>query len=306
MNKKLSAAAINALKEALVAIYWFKSDMRSFLYNCISNKQTLAVINWGNYKRQIANDIVDALAEGAQAYIDDLLTLCHEVCNMTSFEHLRHLSDGSQKAKKAEVAIEHLKALFSVHQDIILHHHKAEESRQSAAKRLLNRNIFRKKLLEIKVRYEDFVTSSHKQKRGFELEKIMRDLFELFDLDPKASFRVVGEQLDGAFNFEGTDFLFEGKWESDPVGANDLDIFAGKIKRKLENTLGLFLSMSGFSSDGLFAHSKGELVVILMDGGDLIAVFEERIDLVNLIRRKKSHAARTGEIYLPIHKMLNN
>jgi hypothetical protein len=38
-----------------------------------------------------------------------------------------------------------------------------------------------------------------------------------------------------------------------------------------------------------------------MDGADLMAVLEERIDFVTLLLRKNRHAAQTGEIYLPIH-----
>lgn len=133
----------------------------------------------------------------------------------------------------------------------------------------------------------------------------MYDLFELFDLDPKASFRNTGEQIDGAFALEGTEFLFEAKWKNERIGAADLDVFASKIKRKLENTLGAFLSINGFTEDGISAHSSGDLVVLLLDGADLMAVFEGRIDFVSLLMRKKRHAAQTGKIYLPIHEILN-
>jgi hypothetical protein len=40
-----------------------------------------------------------------------------------------------------------------------------------------------------------------------------------------------------------------------------------------------------------------------MDGADLMAVLEERIDFVTLLQRKKRHAAHTGNIYLKIHKI---
>jgi len=123
-------------------------------------------------------------------------------------------------------------------------------------------------------------------------------MFELFDLDPKASFRNTGEQIDGAFSLEGTEFLFEGKWQKDPAAIQDLDAFSGKIGRKLDNTLGLFLSINGFSQDGVKAHSTGRPVVILITGADLMAVLEERIDFVSLILRKKRHAAQTGTILL--------
>lgn len=148
------------------------------------------------------------------------------------------------------------------------------------------------------------VVSTNAQARGFELEKIMLDLFELFDLDPKASFRNVGEQIDGAFACEGTDYLFEARWQTEHVNAAALDGFSSKVKRKLENTLGLFLSVNGYSQDGIAAHSAAGAVVILMDGADLMAVLEERIDFVSLLLRKKRHAAQTGNIYLPVHQIL--
>lgn len=55
------------------------------------------------------------------------------------------------------------------------------------------------------------VSSENAQTRGFELEKIMYEMFELFDLDPKAAFKNLGEQIDGAFSLEGTEYLFEAK-----------------------------------------------------------------------------------------------
>jgi hypothetical protein len=127
----------------------------------------------------------------------------------------------------------------------------------------------------------------------------------LFDLDPKASFRNIGEQIDGAFALEGTDYLFEAKWQQDAVAIQDLDAFSAKVQRKLENTLGLFLSINGFSPDAIEAHSRGTPNSILMDGADLLAVLEQRIDFVTLLIRKKRHAAQTGRIFFPIHEIVS-
>jgi len=146
-------------------------------------------------------------------------------------------------------------------------------------------------------------TGASPQTRGFDLERLMYDLFELFDLDPKASFKNTGEQIDGAFSLESTDYLFEAKWQKELAGVQDLDGFASKVRRKLDNTLGLFLSMNGFSPDGITAHSTGRPNVILMDGADLMAVLEERIDFVTLLVRKKKHAAQTGNIFLHVHEI---
>jgi len=76
------------------------------------------------------------------------------------------------------------------------------------------------------------------------------------------------------------------------------------VTRKLENTLGVFLSINGFAPDGVEAHSKARPSIVLMDGADLMAVLEERIDFVIHLLRKRRHAAHTGEIYLPVHRVL--
>jgi hypothetical protein len=148
------------------------------------------------------------------------------------------------------------------------------------------------------------VSSSDAQGRGFELERVMYELFELFDLDPKASFKNLGEQLDGAFSLDGTEYLFEAKWQKELVNKADLAAFSDKVRTKLENTLGVFLSINGFSPDGVSAHQAGGAAIILMDGGDLMAVLEERIDFTSLLLRKKRYAAQTGHIYLNYYQMV--
>ena len=150
------------------------------------------------------------------------------------------------------------------------------------------------------------LASDNPQQRGFKLEKILRALFDVFDLDPKASFRITGEQLDGAFTFDATDYLLEAKWQKDLISADDLDVLAGKLSRKLENTLGLFLSINGYTPDGVAAHSSGRRLLILMDGSDLMAVLEGRIDLIQLLLRKRREASQKGNIYLKIHEILTS
>lgn len=304
MTKRLAPATIVALKEALCSVYWYKADLRSFLQQCLTNSAVLATLNWDNYKRQIISDLVDYLCRNQDKHLGDLTRLCYEVCNISSFQHLDQLEGGEQKAERARNAVEQLKRFVEPHQERQREEDELTERQRRIAEKLKANAAVRQKLEDIKTRYMSLVISPNVQGRGFELEKLMYDLFELFDLDPKASFRNTGEQIDGAFSLEGTEYLFEAKWQQEPVAAADLDSFSAKVRRKLENTLGVFLSINGFSADGVAAHSSGGAVVILMDGADLMAVLEERIDFVTLLLRKKRHAAQTGNIYLKIHEIL--
>src|SRR3989442_1428854 len=100
VTKRLSPAAIVALKEALSAVYWYKSELRSFLQHCVSDPSLVASLNWDNYKRQIVSDLVDALCADHDRYLPALSKLCHEVANMSAFHHLEILEGGQQKAEK--------------------------------------------------------------------------------------------------------------------------------------------------------------------------------------------------------------
>ena len=52
----------------------------------------------------------------------------------------------------------------------------------------------------------------------------MNKLFILNDLDPKASFKIMGQQIDGAFTLDGTEFLFEAKWTKSLINSSDLAV----------------------------------------------------------------------------------
>lgn len=272
--------------------------------NTISNPSILAQLDWSDYKRNIVTLLINSLARNQTTYQNDLLRLMSEVIRIEDFSHLRRLDDGAEKVRKAKESVNALKALIMGHFNLMEEQRLREEQRKVAYEKMLRDQGVREKLKEIEKEYLLLISSDDPQKRGFALEQVIKALFALFDLDPKASFRIVGEQIDGAFTFDNIDYLFEGKWQQEPVGIQYLDAFGGKLTRKLENTLGLFLSINGFSEDAVKAHSTGRRLMILIDGSDLMAVIEGRIDLIQLLLRKRRHASQTGNIYLRIHEIM--
>jgi len=178
-----------------------------------------------------------------------------------------------------------------------------ERIEKSRAEAMASRGV-EAKLAELKAKYLELVGATDKQRRGYDLQDILEELFELFDLAPKGSFAITGEQIDGAFNFVGTEYLLEARWRAALAETADLDGFAKKIERKLENTLGLLVSIEGFQPSAIEIHSGGKPVMVLMDGADLFQVLDARIELPELLRRKVRHAATTGEIMLPVQAIL--
>lgn len=306
--KKLSPAAVVALEDALAAIYHYKADLRRFLEVAIKNRALIDRFHWSDssvYKRQIVRDLVSQLCSD-ERWLPALTQLCLAVVELRSFEHLARLDDGTRRVTEAKAAVAKLRTLVEPHKEAKDEESEARERQRRANERLKQNSAVRAKLAEIKSEFNALAISDGKQERGYQLEKILRGLFDLFDLDPKASFKITGEQIDGAFAFQGTDYLMEARWTKAPQDASALYEFDGKVRRKLDNTLGLFLAINGFSAESLPAAGAGDRPrIILMDGADLSAVLDERIELGSLILRKKQHAARTGSIFLPLHELIS-
>jgi hypothetical protein len=303
-TKKISTSALIALKEALVNVYWYKNDLRGFLRICVNDSTILGRLNWNDYKRNIVTQLVEMLTTHEDTYQELLLHLMVEVAKIEDFSHLAKLDDGPNKVTKARESIRNLKRQIDGLEHILQEKKDAEKRRQEILARQEKVNAVSETLEQLTREYMALIKSQDFQKRGYQLEKILRTLFDVFDLDPRASFKITGEQIDGAFTFENIDYLLEAKWQQELIRASDLDSLAGKLSRKLDNTLGLYLSINGFSKDGVEIHSSGRRVMFLMDGADLMAVLERRIDLVQLLYRKRRAASQTGNIYLKVQEIL--
>jgi hypothetical protein len=142
------------------------------------------------------------------------------------------------------------------------------------------------------------------QERGFAFEKFLNALFAAYNLDPRSSFRITGEQIDGSFQI-GTDiYLVEAKWHDKQIDQGGLLIFHGKVEGKSKWSRGLFVSYSGFTSDGLLAYSKGRPTNIIgMDSQDLFHILNGEMSLVEAINRKARRAAETGEFFVPVYTL---
>lgn len=303
MVRRIAPAAIPALKEALVNIYWFKADLRGFLNSAVGDPNLLSGLNWGDIKRNVVGDLVDRMVRDEERYQDEIVTLMVEVGRMDDFSHLAELEDGQEKASRAEAAIRRLRQYTQPYEEMVADQARLRE-RLGAASRAAERAAgLATRLAELKDELSGLTAMENVQKRGYALEALLGELFDLFDLAPKSSFSLEGEQIDGAFHFE-TEFLMEARWRAEPASPADLDRFAANIGRKLENTLGLFVSINGFTPAAVGAQSQRQPVMILMDGADLWQVLDGRISLPELLRRKRRHAATTGNVFLSANEML--
>jgi hypothetical protein len=140
------------------------------------------------------------------------------------------------------------------------------------------------------------------QARGYAYERFLKDLFDANGLAARASFRLVGEQIDGSFVLASETYLLEAKWKGPPIGAADLHAFNGKVEEKAAWSRGLFVSDSGFTDEGLAAFGRGKRVVC-MDGLDLHDMLDRGLSFADVMAGKVRRAAESGSPFVRVRDL---
>lgn len=148
------------------------------------------------------------------------------------------------------------------------------------------------------------LASLQPSKRGFAFEGLLNEVFAAFDLAPRGSFRLVGEQIDGSFHHAAHTYLVEAKWHGQRLGQSDLLVFSGKVSGKAQWTRGAFISLSGYTHDGLEAFARGKQTnIICFDGLDLFAVLNGKVGLSDLIALKARAAAESNAAFVSVRDL---
>lgn len=140
------------------------------------------------------------------------------------------------------------------------------------------------------------------QKRGYEFEGFLKELFDSSRLQARSPFSLVGEQIDGSFQLGNETYLIEAKWVKDPIGAAELFTFQGKLDQKAAWARGVFISYGGFTQEGLHAFGRGRKV-ICMSGEDIYKALGRRTPIAEVIERKVRAAAETGAAFVPLDEL---
>jgi hypothetical protein len=294
MKGKMTPQAVFALKEALTVIFWKKDELQDFLKMTLTNNAIISTLNWSATKREAVKELVERLLNLPNIYSDDLINLALAVADLEDFNHLKFWDDDGTKIKRAKETVQNLRKHTQGYSYQLKEREEVDKRRREAEKRIIKNKSLNDELAALKLRFESLTIMKNVQQRGFELEKLLYDLFSLYELEPKGSFRNSGEQIDGAFTFQSTDYLLEAKWKKQ-VDRSEIAEFCFKVESKFKTAVGLLITIDGVTVDAVSPHFKS---VIIMDGMDIITILEGRIALPDLLYKKRRKATESGEIYL--------
>lgn len=135
--------------------------------------------------------------------------------------------------------------------------------------------------------------------RGYGFQDAMNKLFRIEGFAWEPAYRRAEAQVDGAAELDGWYYLVETRWRRRAATWRDLDALRSTVRRSSRQTMGLFVSMTGWTSSAADTlRAGGEQAVLLMGRDDVAAVLDGRRRLADLLRAKARHLALFGAPYL--------
>lgn len=299
MKTRLTPYYIDLIYDACLKSFWRKKALTKFLRQCRISESFIS--SWG--PEESKRDLLDRLFEKLPNTDNGRTALAlmgKFLMEQTSFPDLQNWEDTEQKIKAAHEAVTRLK----------LHHQKQEEQIQSEEERIKAREEFSKKQQEISRSQKTIQKLASEldelgkrlgtQQAGYEFQDWFYSLLDFCEIPNRKPYIHNGRQIDGSLTISGTTYLVELKFTTDQAGATDIDSFYKKVTSKADNTMGVMISISGYSSVAKSEASGGKTPLLLFDHSHIYLVLGGIMGLSDVINRVRRHASQTGEAFLSV------
>lgn len=167
----------------------------------------------------------------------------------------------------------------------------------------LNTAEARATLKELLAIYEAQMKSDDPHRRGYVLQDLFTRLFTLNRLPVLNSFtrNEGGEQIDGAFIMDSWHYVVECRWRAKLADIRQLDGLKGQIDRAGKQTLGIYLSINGWSKNvEPLLKQNPDKSIFLVDGTDIHAVLQGKVSLRQLLQGKLAALNLRSEPYASV------
>jgi hypothetical protein len=144
------------------------------------------------------------------------------------------------------------------------------------------------------------------QARGYLLQDLLDRLFIIHGITVTRSFQrnSGAEQIDGAFELDGWHYIVECRWRAKLANIRELDGLYGQIGRSGKQTMGLFLSINGWSENVVSVIKQNpDKCIVLMEGYDLRTVLAQPLDLRRLLKAKIRALNLEAEPYFSVSRL---
>lgn len=297
MVGSITPRLIELTYEATLKSFWRKESLRKFLRASHVAESHIATWSPDESKR----DFLDRTFQRLQASDRGkalALEMAKNLSEQTSFPDLRNWEDSARKIAEATKAVTELKAYLRS-QDEEIH---SERERQEAKSRAREEQQKIQRSLTDKGKLQQRLDKLHPtvgtQQGGYDFQDWFYDLLDFSEIQNRRPYVSNGRQIDGSLTLDGTTYLVELKFTSSQAAATDIDSLRTKVDDKADNTMGIMVSISGYSGVAVSGASGRQTKLMLLDATHLYLFLSGSIAFSEIISRARRHVSQTGEAYL--------
>lgn len=297
--QRLPAHYLELLSDALLKVYWYKASFRAALRRAEIPEGLLATWAPEETKRDFWERLLPCL-ETTDTGIRVLVRLADAVSEQKTFPDLERMEDSELRIKSARKAIDDLNDYRKRQREKAQEQREEKRNRESVRKAREESMARQHNLDSLNARLDGLATQLGSQEAGYEFEKWFYDLMDYFEIDNRRPYKIDGRQIDGSVTVEGTTYLVELKFTSNQSDAPDIDSFKNKVVTKADNTMGIMVSISGYSSIAIKEASRDKTPLLLLDFKHLYMLFTGSLRFAEMVARVRRHSSQTGQAYLAV------
>jgi hypothetical protein len=299
MKTTLTPYYVDLVYDACLKSFWRKKALSKFLRQC--GVADTFINGWDpqESKREFLDRLFAELPKSDRGR-SGLLRMATFLMDQESFPDLQGREDSAQKIKAAHDAVSKLRIHHSKQQDELQSEEEKLKAKQEFAKRQQEVTRSQQTLQELKDRLTELSSKLGSQEAGYKFQGWFYDLLDFSEIPNRKPYVHNGRQIDGSLTISGTTYLVELKFTAEQASAPDIDTFYKKVTSKADNTMGILVSISGYSSVAREEASGNKTPLLLLDHGHIYLVLGGMMGLADVIERIRRHASQTGEAYLSV------
>lgn len=297
MKTRLTPHLIGLTYEASLRSFWRKKALSSFL----RGTDITGLPAWlpEESKRDYLTRVFEVLQRTDQGKVK-ILEVAQFLAEQSSFPDLEGWEDSTEKIATAKRAVAALRSYLTEQHVQLASEQQRQEARQKFREIQAQTRASQRTLQSLSDRLNDLAGELGTSSAGKDFEDWFYDLMDFSEITSRRPYKVDGREIDGSITIGDTTYLVECKFTTDQAGAPDIDIFRSKVENKADNTMGIFISISGYSSVATQEASRRKTPLLLLDHSHLYRVLGGSSSFKDMIERLRRHASQTGQAYLSV------
>lgn len=297
MSERLPAHFVDLVYDATLKSYWTKKGLKRFLRRCRISESFLVQLSSGETKR----DWLDRLFPKLEASVRGpkvITEMAYALSEQASFPDLEGWEDSKEKIAAAKQAVTRVNRYLTKKTVDKAKEQEARKRREEGEKVRERLRRAKADLDKLREQLEGLTEQLGTQQGGYAFQKWFYNLMDFSEVVNRRPYKRDGREIDGSITLEGTTYLVELKFTKNQASATDVDSLLAKVNTKSDNTMGLMVCMSGFSSPAIKGASFAKSPLLLMDHAHLYTVLLRTMEFDDVVRRVRRHSSQTGEAYL--------